>query len=385
MGRTFIRKIEDFCYRILRPYGVYRIRKVMPNITYDIGEGIDFKRKEPFLLIGNHQYEVDSGIYATPWRKKPIAVVSRSLMVTPYKRFKFKFLASGIPKSQGEPEIHSIKRMIKTVRENDPLFILPEGEINYFGQSLHIDNSIAKLVKKLKVDVITAVSKGGYISSPRWAYKLRDFRFVFVEFRKLIPKEDIAEMSVDEIYHLIKDKLFVNDYDFQRENMIWVGGRKRAIGLEKFIYACPECSSVNTIDTEKNDIFCTHCGARGTIDEYGFIQNIKYDNAYDWHLFQDTLIDKLKESSFATSGIIYDVFYEKFKSKRVGRIELAYSDGFFNITGAWSELIPVNEIKYFRLTQMNVVTFNYNSKHYFIRIEKHNEAFKQVAKGWSNE
>jgi len=385
MGRKFTRKIEDFCYKILKPYGIYRIRKVMPNITYDIGEGIEFKRKEPFLLIGNHQYEVDSGIYGTPWRKKPIAVVSRSLMVTPYKRFKYKFVASGIPKSQGEPEIHSIKRMIKTVRNNDPLFILPEGETNYFGQSLHIDDSIAKLVKKLNVDVITAVSRGGYISSPRWAYKLRSFRFVFVEFRKLIPKEKITEMSVDEIYVLIKDKLFVNDYDFQRDVMIWVGGTKRAIGLEKFIFACPECKSINTIDTEKNDIFCTHCGERGTIDAYGFIKNIEFDNTYDWHLFQNTLIEELKESTFSTSGIIYDVFYEKFKSKRVGRIDLSYSDGFFNITGAWSELIPVKQIKYFRLTQMNVITFNYNSKHYFIRIEKHNEAFKQVAKGWSDE
>lgn len=385
MGRTTRRRIEDFFYHLFRPYGVYRIRKVMPNITYDIGDGVNFKRKEPFLLIGNHQYEVDSGIYGTPWRRKPIAVISRSLMVTPYKRFKFKFIASGIPKSQGEPEIHSIKRMIKTVRQNDPLFILPEGDINYFGETLPIDDSIAKLIKKLKVDVISAVSTGGYISSPRWAFKLRDFRFVFVEFRKLIPKEQISELSVEEIYKLVKDKLYVNDYDFQRKKMIKVGGRKRAIGLEKFIYACPECESVNTIDTDNNDIFCTHCGALGTIDEYGFIQGTKYDNANDWHKYQDTLKHKLVSSEFSTTAIIYNVFYEKFRSTRVGIVQFKYSNREFIISGAVNAIIPIKEIKYFRLTQMNVITFDHNGKHYFLRIQKHNEAFKQVVLGCEDE
>lgn len=385
MGRTFIRRVEDFMYRFLRPYGVYRIRKLMPNVTYDIGEGVDFKRVEPFLLIGNHQYEVDSGLYATPWKKKPIAVISRSLMVTPYKKFKFKFLTSGIPKSQGEPEIHSIRRMIQTIKDGDPLFILPEGEITYFGESLPIDDSVAKLAKKLKVDVISAVSKGGFISSPRWAYKLRDNRFVFVEFRKLIGKEELKDMSVEEIYTKIKDKLYVNDYNFQREHMIRVGGKRRASGLEKFLYVCTECGSFNTIDSHKDDVFCTSCGARATMDEYGFLQGMTFDNILDWHKYQNEKREELKQTEFSTPGIFYEVNYEKYSSKRIGTIELTYKDGVFYITGSVNETIPIKETKFFRLTQLNVLTFDFNNKHYFIRIERHNEAFKQVTIGESYE
>ncbi len=385
MGKTYVRKVEDFLYRLLRPYGVYRIRKLMPNVTYDIGDGVDFKRKEPFLLIGNHQYEVDSGLYGTPWKRKPIAVISRSLMVTPYKKFKFKILTSGIPKSQGEPEIHSIKRMIKTVKDGDPLFLLPEGEISYFGQSLPIDDSIAKLTKKLKVDVITAVSRGGYVSTPRWASKLRDYRFVFIEFRKLISKEELKEMSVEEVYSKIKEKLFVNDYDFQREHMIPVGGNKRALGLEHFVYVCPNCESINSMESEKNDIYCTQCDARGTIDEFGFIKGLKFDNAYDWHLYQNEYRKDLINSTFSSPAIIYDVYYEKYKSKRIGKIKLTYKLGKLILEGAVNETIPLNETKYFRLTQMNVLTFDYKDEHYFLRIEKHNEAFKQVTIGVTNE
>lgn len=381
MGKTWIRKLEDFMYRVLRPYGVYRIRKLMPNVTYDIGDGVDFKRKEPFLLIGNHQYEVDSGLYATPWKSKPITVISRSLMVTPYKRFKFKFLASGIPKSQGEPETHSVKRMIRTIKDGDPLFILPEGEINYFGESLPIDDSVAKLAKKLKVDVITAVSTGGFISSPRWAYKLRDYRFVFVEFRKLISKEEIKELSVEEVFERIKSKLYVNDYDFQRDKMIRVGGSKRAKGLEKFLYACPKCGSLHTIETENNDVYCTNCDEFGTIDEYGFIQGSTYDNLVEWYKYQVSKREELKKTEFSTTGIAYNVFYEKYRSKRLGKIDMTYKDGNLILSGALNETIPVNETKYFRLTQLNVITFDYNDKHYFFRIDENNEAFKQITIG----
>lgn len=385
MGRTFVRKVEDFFYRIFKPYGHYRIRRLMPNVHYDIGEGIDFKRKEPFLLIGNHQYEVDSGLYAMPWKKKPITVISRSLMVSPYKKFKYKFLTSGIPKSQGEMEIHTIKAMIKTVKNNDPLFILPEGEINYFGASLPIDPSIAKLVKKLNVDVISAVSKGGHISSPRWATKLRKHRFVFVEFRVLIPKEQVKSLSVDEIHDIITEKLYVNDFDFQREKMIKVGGRRRAIGIEKFLYHCPICGGFHTIESHVHDILCNKCGAKGFIDEYGFIQGLPFDNTYDWYENQIKYREELKLTEFDSTASIYHVQYDKYRSRRIGLINLKYKNGHFHIHGAVSEIIPIEDIRYFRLTQLNVITFDYKEKHYFIRVQEHNEAFKQVTIGVSKD
>lgn len=381
MQRSFVRRLADISYRLLKPYGMYRIHRHMTNITYHVEEGVDFKRREPFLLIGNHQYDVDSGIYGTIWKKKPIAVISRSLMITPYKKFKYKFLASGIPKSQGEHELAVTREIIKTIKNGDAVMILPEGEISYFGQTLEFDNGIAKLAKLLGVDVITAVSKGGHIATPRWGYRMRRNRHVDVFFKVLISKEDAKELSLEEVYDRIKDELYVNDYQWQKEHKHFVGGKHMAVGLDHFIYACSECGEIHTIETKGNTIKCNACGSVGYFNEYGLIEGLKYDNLVDWNQYQRTKLDDLLKTEFTTKAIAYKVNYDKLTSRRCCRLSLTYRDHKLILTGKINKEIPIVDIKYFNLTQRNIITFDYEEQHYFLRIESFNQAFKMVSLG----
>jgi 1-acyl-sn-glycerol-3-phosphate acyltransferase len=77
------------------------------------------------------------------------------------------------PRKKGFTDIKSIKHATRLVKAGFPLVIYPEGGRNRDGETLPAIQSTAKLVKHLKVPLVTVVSKGNYIAWPRWADKRR--------------------------------------------------------------------------------------------------------------------------------------------------------------------------------------------------------------------
>lgn len=373
------RHINNILMKIITPYAKRKLNKEMNNLVFS-DDDIDFSRKDAFVILGNHLFEFDALAYGLAWKRFPKALVSRSLMITPMQKFQYRFLTDSIPKSQGENDIKAVKDMIKAIKEGNSLLILPEGEISYFGATQGIDKSIAKLLKKLNVEVITAVSKGGYISRPRWAMNKRDSRYAEIHFSTLITKEEIESLTHEDIYERICSRLKHNDFDWQRENMILVGGDSRAEGLEKYLFICPECNKVHSIKSQGNDIVCTSCKTVGNIDEYGFIKGFKFDNTVDWNNYQLKFIDELKKTTFTTKGTLYDVDYNNLTSKLVGDVVIKYDSGKLYVDGVRNNIFEVKKMQFVRVTQRNVLTFDYEKKHYYYKMNDYFEAIKQVCK-----
>ncbi|XMB67557.1 1-acyl-sn-glycerol-3-phosphate acyltransferase [Mycoplasmatota bacterium zrk1] len=378
MKKIFVDKTAVFLSKILRPYAKKRLHREMNNINYYNDGNINFKRRDAFLLLTNHSFDIDSLAIGLVFKKLPIAIASRSLLVNKTNKFRMKFLARVIPKAQGVRDLRAMKRALRSVRKGRALMIMPEGEVTYFGNTLPIDKSIASFVKKLNVDVVTAVAYGGHISKPRWASYPRENQYVEIHYDTLIRKEKINELSIDEIYNLITDKLDVKAFEWQREKMIKVGGQNRAEGLAEFLYKCPECGTYHSIETRGNDIICIECNTKGYLDEYGFIQGFRFDNTVDWNEFQKQYIQELKKCHFKTTGIYVDIDYDIFTSKEVGQVVLEYGDDQLIISGSKNLRMEIKDIEYFRLTQGNVITFDYQGNHYYIKIDSLHESFLQV-------
>ncbi|XMB86731.1 hypothetical protein RJG79_02775 [Mycoplasmatota bacterium WC44] len=377
MRKRIKKHISKIAVKLVIPYAKKVLKDEMNNLVFT-HDNIDFNRKDAFVILGNHLYEYDALAYGLIWKRLPISLVSRSLMVSPMQRFKLRFLADSISKSQGENDIKAVKQMIQAIRQGNSLLILPEGEVSYFGATQHIDMSISKLLKKLNVDVITAVSKGGHMSRPRWALSKRVNRYSEVHFSTLISKEEMKTLSTDDIYLKICSALEHNDFDWQRENMVFVGGDARAEGLEKFLYKCTECGAFHSIITEANDIICTNCNNKGYIDEYGFIKGFKFDNTVEWNNFQLEYVSDLKKTTFSTEATHYHVDYDKLSSKIVGEVTMKYEDKILYVDGVEKEIFEVENMEYVNVTQRNVLTFDYNNKHYYYKLKDHFEAIKQV-------
>ena len=285
MKRTKKEKIQDIVLKIINPL----IRLWMfydAKVTINKTDEVDFKRKEPYLMLANHTFLFDVIHVPVRFKVPPYIVASRTLFTKQPTKFLLNNVAHCIPKSKGASDTRTARGLIGAIKRGYPVLIFPEGNTTFHGNTKYIEYSTMKLAKKLKVDVITCNVKGGYLSKPRWATGKRKNRRVEMNYEIAIHKEDLPNLTVDEISEIINQKLYNNDYEFQKVKMINRPGKTLAEGLENVLYICPECESVNTLETKGNSIKCTNCNQEGLMDEFGNISGFKFSNPVEWHVWQ---------------------------------------------------------------------------------------------------
>ena len=128
----------------------------------------------------------------------------------------------------------------------------------------------SKLLKLLKVPVVAVVTKGGYMSQPRWTWT-RDLRRgrVVLEAKVLFSPEEIKKLDVKEIEERLDAGLFNDDFENIKENPVPLESEKRAETLELFAYICPRCQTLDALKSSGNDVTCGSCGWSFSIDKYG--------------------------------------------------------------------------------------------------------------------
>ena len=304
MTRTKKEKIQDFILRLIHPLVILWMF-LDAKITVNKTDEVDFKRKEPYLMLANHTFLFDVVHVPMFFRIPPFIVASRTLFTKQPTKFLLNDIAHCIPKSKGTSDTRTARGLIGAVKKGYPVLIFPEGNTTFHGDTKHIEHSTFKLAKKLKVDIITCNVKGGYLSKPRWATGKRKNRRVELNYEIAIHKEDLPNLSVEQISKIINEKLYNDDYEYQKEKMIKRPGKKLAEGIENILYICPHCKSVNTLESKGNMIKCDNCNTEGSMDEYGLINGFKYNNPADWDKWQREKKKILYDAIIDTSGQLF--------------------------------------------------------------------------------
>ena len=79
----------------------------------------------------------------------------------------------------------------------------------------------------------------------------------------------LEELSEEEIYARILEKISYNDFAFNKEaRHKYVGKLPNATGLDKILYRCPDCQKECTMYVEGDCIKCEHCGFAAKVNEY---------------------------------------------------------------------------------------------------------------------
>lgn len=377
MKPTRYEKFQDFMLSILRRV-CYLLNLFHVKTTYTLNDGLKFNRKEPYVMVGNHTYMLDVIQVPMRWKTIPFIVASQSLFAKKSLNFLLTKVAHAVPKSKGSSDIRTVKMLITAIRKGYGILIFPEGDTTFQGQTNYIEESTYKLIKKMKVDVITCKASGGYLSMPRWATGKRKNRRAHFEYSIAIKKEDLKTMSVEEIKEVVEGKLFNNDYDYQREHMIEHKGKQLAMGIDNVIYSCPNCGSVHTIKADGNKLTCHNCKTEGHVDNYGFIQGFKFDNLVEWDQYQKEQRDELRKSSFESKGELYFADYKTDVRELQGDITLRYENGNFIIKGIRDEIIPLSETKNTILTLRTNLNFTYNETNYVVKLDKYMFSFLRV-------
>jgi len=342
------------------------------------GEGVSFKRKEPYILLANHTFVIDVVHVPLILKKVPFIVANQTLFKKNATKFLMTQVAHVISKSKGQSDSTTVRELISAIKRGYPILIFPEGDTTFYGETGYIEPSTMKLIKKLELDLITCNVRGGYLSKPRWALFKRKNRQIELNYQLTLTKDQIKDMSVEAIEEVVKDALYHNAYEYQRTHMIKRPGKNLAHGLEDVVYVCPHCEAINSIETSGHTIKCNACQKEGHLDEYGFIHDFVFDNLVDWNNFQKKYSNQLRNSILKTTGEL-SFFTEKVTDIHVvGLVDLRYELGQFHVTGAQNEVINLADISNPTITMRRDFSFYYQEKYYLFKLDHSGVAFLRL-------
>lgn len=246
----------------------------------------------PYLVIANHQCALDfvNLIGAT---KRPMTfVLSKSFFSTlPIQGWLRKM--GVIPKQQFQTTVSDMKKMKAVVEAGQPLAIYPAGLMCEDGLSTPVPKATYKFIKWMGVDVYMAKTQGSYFVMPKWSGKLRPGRTTMDIFR-LFTKEELAELTPEQIRERTEAVLLYDAYREQEENRYDYAGGQDIRGLENVLYQCPCCGREYTMTVpDKSVITCTACGFTQEMDNRGFFHNrekekeIRYVSDWSRQIYQN--------------------------------------------------------------------------------------------------
>jgi len=179
-----------------------------------------------------------------------------------------------------------VKHMQHVIKQGDVVVLFPEARYSLCGTQSELPVSVSKLIKLLKVPVVSLVMHGHHIDSPFWNPKSRSASHFTSELKLLYTAEDTETKTIADITQDLAETIRYDDFAWQRENRVAVRSRKRAEGLHRILYKCPHCGTEYRMDSLGIDIFCLCCGKHWSMDEYGVLHGsdgvTEYAHVPDW-------------------------------------------------------------------------------------------------------
>jgi 1-acyl-sn-glycerol-3-phosphate acyltransferase len=274
--------------------------------------------KGPYVLLFNHPTNLDPFMMAYSIKGPIYFIANDDIFNIPIASPLIRYLVAPIPKIKAIRDTSVIRNCMKVVKEGGRIGISPEGNRNYSGRLNHVDKSIVKLIKLLKVPVVLYTIKGGFGVNPRFSKVLRKGR-MYGEINRIITAEEVRDYPEAELYDIIVQGLDVNDLDLKQKYRT----KARAENLESVFYVCPVCKHLQSLYSKGHYLYCRDCGLKV---EYTEELTFKTDNEHfsfhsvnDYYRFQEDFIrhSHPEEISFTDDNIL---LREIIKNKR--RIDL---------------------------------------------------------------
>ena len=229
--------------------------------------------KPPYVLLANHTNFWDP-FFLSLYVPEPVYyVASDEYFRNPVLKRLLK-LVGAIPKSKFTSDAAAVLDILRVKRSGGVIGIFPEGKRNWNGRTGELLPATAKLIKSLKVPVLTATLQGAHLSFPRWAKSSRRGR-IFIRYRLSLTPEKIASMSAQEIHKALDSSLACNEYEFERKNRILFRGRNLAENLELYLFVCPDCHSLCSLVTKGDVISCRNCGFSARYGKDGALSPVR--------------------------------------------------------------------------------------------------------------
>ena len=290
-------KAPFFMRALMKTLSHINLRK--NDITY-VEHGMDrLGKKEPALFLMNHSSFIDLQIGADYLYPRPFSTVTTSDAYVG-KAWLMKLIGC-IPTQKFVSDLTLIKDMsyaLKTLNSNVLMF--PEAMYSFDGTASILPDTLGKLVKLLKVPVVTIITHGAFAREP--LYNMLRHRNVKIsaDVTYLISPEDIENRSAEELGALINRSFSFDNFAYQRENGIRITENFRADGLNRVLYKCPHCLEEGKNIGKGITIKCSECSSEYELTELGELSSVSgktlFDHIPDWYAWERQEVKKEIES-----------------------------------------------------------------------------------------
>lgn len=246
-------------------------------------------KKEPCLILMNHSSFIDMQIAANYLYPRPFSTVCTT---DAYMGKAWLMRQIGcIPTQKFVADLTLIKDISYALKElKSSVLMYPEAMYSFDGTASALPETVGKLVKMLKVPVVTIITHGAFSREP--LYNMLRHRNVDIsaDVTYLLSPEEIETTSAEDINAMIGEKFSFDSFRWQQENKIIINEDFRADGLERVLYKCPHCLAEGKTVGKGIHLVCNNCGKKYELTELGYLSATDGESAFnhipDWFAWE---------------------------------------------------------------------------------------------------
>lgn len=259
-------KRHTFFYRLLWPF-------VVLFLWVWFGYRAERPKNLPgnYLVLANHTTDWDPLFVGAAFPRMMYFVGSEHIARWPnaYRFLKFGF--NPIMRYKGTTAFSTVTEILRRLRAGKNVCLFAEGVRSWDGLNSPILPSTGKMVKKAKCGLVTYRIEGGYFLSPMWSNSMRKGP-IRGRVANVYTPEQIAAMTPEQVNEAIVRDLHEDAYARQLADPVPYKGNGLAEGMENFLFLCPQCGGVDTMQSHGDRVACAVCGHSFRYTEYGMLE-----------------------------------------------------------------------------------------------------------------
>lgn len=233
--------------------------------------------------------------------------------------------------------IRDIKYALHENKSNVLMF--PEAGYSFDGTATTLPDSLGKLLKLMKVPVVTIITQGAFQRDPLYnGLQLRKVK-VSATVKYLLTPEDIDEKSADELNDILRQEFSFDNFRWQQENNVIIDEPFRADGLHRVLYKCPHCGDEASMEGKGIKLTCRHCGKVYTLTETGYLSaddgDTRFDHVPDWYAWERSEVRREIEEGTYLLDVDVDIstLIDTKCLYNIGEGRLVHNEEGFRLTG----------------------------------------------------
>ncbi len=297
----------------------------------------------PYLILMNHSSFIDLKIASKIFYPMPYSIVCTSDGFVG-KNWLMRLIGC-IPTQKFVTDMTLIKDMRYMIKnKNTSILMFPEASYSFDGTQTPLPENLGKLMKLLNVPVLTVITKGAFHRDPLYnCLQLRKVK-VSAEVKCLATREDIKNLSVEELTKRLEKTFTFDNFRWQQENRIRVNENFRADGLERILYKCAHCEEEGHMIGEGTTLTCQKCGKEYVLDEYGALLAKKGESEFlhipHWYKWQRECVkQELIDGTYSLdTKVEIGMLVDRKAIYMVGEGRLIHDKNGFTLTGCDGKL-----------------------------------------------